>query len=103
MSDSAAMTTLANYAAMKAIFLMPMLGTWPPSYMITPPYVCSYFVWTWNTATVRSATTTFQFLTKFVPNMDSWVSAGTLTNLRDADFGVRGLDWQLTLPQTCKF
>ena len=103
MSDAAAKTALANYEDMKTIFGMPILGTWPASYATASPYVCSYFVFQWDAVSVRSASTSFQFESNFVPNMDPWVAAGTLYNLKNGDFGVTGLSWQLTSPKTCDF
>jgi hypothetical protein len=103
MDDQSAKTALTNYEAMKVIFDMPILGTWPASYGMASPYVCSYFVWTWQGATVRSASTRLQFLSEFVPNMTQWVAAGPISNLPNGDWGVQGLTWQLTSPKTCAF
>ena len=104
MDDSAAQTALPNYQAMKMIFDMPVLGTWPPSYGTASPYVCSYFIWKWDApAQVRSASTQLRFMSEFVPNMTQWVGQGTMSSLADGDWGVDGLNWQLTTPKACSF
>lgn len=105
MDDYAANAGLTNYEAMKVIFDMPILGTWPASYGWASSYVCSYFVWRWEAATVRvrSASTQLQFRSNFVPNMTQWVSAGAISSLSNGDWGVQGLTWQLTTPKTCAF
>lgn len=102
MKDSVAQTSLTNYQAMKTIFTMPILGTMTTS-AATTSYVCSYFLWNWDMADVRKASTRLQFLSDFVPNMSPWVAQGPINNLANGDFGVTGLVWELTAPKACVF
>jgi len=104
MDDATAENSLANYDAMKLIFTMPILGTLvAPNDPSTTAYICSYFLWDFTSANVRRETTTFQFVTNFVPNMDHWVALGQLTNTKDGGFGAYQFTWQLTYPTPCVF
>jgi len=101
MDNTSAKASLANYAAMREIFKMPMLGTL--SLAIGDPYVCSFFDWRLADSQLRRSEVDYRFQANFVPNMAAWVAAGVLTNTDDGGFGVKRLQWRMTSPLPCRF
>ncbi len=99
MSDAAAMENLANFAALKTIFRMPVLGTWPPSMGGT--YLCTYFEWDFADSQVRRSDATYQFVSEFVAGMP-WVGQ-PLSNVDEGGFGIDRVRWRLTTATLCSF
>ena len=86
--------TLENFAAMRAIFSLPVLGR-----KANGEYVASYFGWDFSEASVRGADSCVSidaaFLEGLTPRRYHDVSSGT--------FEVRGMIWRLSWPAPPRF
>lgn len=100
MNESAATTALTNFNAMKTIFQMPILGTYPYG-----GYVCSHFVWDFSdpATQIRRSKSSFQVLKDLVPYMNQWVALGPVSNDTNGAFGVDQLKWLVTYSLPCNF
>lgn len=117
---SSSLDSLDSYQAMKSILSMPVLGTceapnlFGGCYMFGQPavlpiivtngaHMCSYFVFTWDSAQARRESAELAFLSDFSlqgGNLSPWVQQ-VMSNVPDGAFGVKDLNWQLTLSQAC--
>jgi hypothetical protein len=99
MSDATAQTTLANYAEMKEIAEMPVIGR--PSWT---SYICSYFEWSFANAEAGSLSGTSTFLQQFDAGMAGWVALGPVANVTDGAWQVRKIRWRMGYPPfLCEF
>lgn len=101
LDDATATATLRNYATMKQIIAMPILGQLP----VTQQYVCSYFEWdlTVAGARVRTLVGTSEFLQKFRTGMDGWLGT-VFPNVPDGAWQLEKFRWRMAFPPlVCQF
>ena len=100
LTNAQAEATLPNYAAIKSILDMPVVGRRADGTL-----VCSYFELDFTSAMITPVRSTHQFLDPFVPTMSSWLGLGTLTNVVDGAIAVQNITWRIKQPppDPCRF
>lgn len=85
----------ANYADIKTILDMPILGKHE-----TGNLICSYFEMDYSNASteVRAINSQQQFLSPFTTGMASWPALGQLDNVADGAIEVNLLEWRIASP-----
>jgi hypothetical protein len=92
-SDAHAEAAIPNYAAIKTILTMPVVGRHSSGQL-----VCSYFELTYTNATVAPAQSTHEFRAPFVDGMSGWVALGSLLSVANGAVMVRNVNWRIALP-----
>jgi hypothetical protein len=91
---AAAQCDLRNFAAMRAMFTLPVLGRREDG-----SYVASYFDWDFAGARVRPARVTVAIERELAPGFLPRACCA----VPDGAFEVRGMIWRLSWPQRCRF
>ena len=99
-TDAQAEASMPNYAAIKSIFDMPVVGRRADGTL-----VCSYFELNFTSATITPVQSTHQFLDPFVPPMVNWSGLGSLSSVPDGAIAVQNVNWRIKQPPPapCKF
>jgi hypothetical protein len=85
---------LPNFAGMRSIFAMPVLGRKQDG-----TYVQSYFGWDYSMASVRSMWASVSTETTLIQGL----AQRTCTSLRSATFEVQRMTWRLSWPESYRF
>ncbi|MFQ5526963.1 MAG: hypothetical protein ACE5GX_11980 [Thermoanaerobaculia bacterium] len=96
LDGSAAMSQLANFDDMFAIWTTRILGR-----TAIGTSVCSYFEWDLANARVSRAKTSYELPTPPTSKMTAWPGLGDLDSVKLGAVAVRGLRWRLALPFSC--
>lgn len=100
--QSAQTSSAANFADMKNILDMPILGR-----AKSGQFVCSYFELNYANAggEMRPIKSSQQFFKPFTAAMSGWTALGAVSNVAEGAVELRGIEWRLAMPSfpSCVF